>query len=150
MTILCDTREKKNGHILKYFEEAGIDFRVQKLDTGDYMSLGNDDLTIDRKKDLQELVGNLFTSDKTRFWREVRRAKAERKQMIVLCEHGGEITCLNDVPKWKSRYSKITGRQLYTEICRVSIAYGVEFFFCGKKETGAKIVELLGGKTDQK
>ena len=141
--IYCDTREKKNQHILRYFDKYRIPYTVRKLDTGDYMDSDNNRLTIDRKQNLDELRGNLFSPDKSRFWREVRRAKADRIRMIVLVEQGGEIQSLKDVPKWKGKYTKVTGYQLYNEICRCHIAYGVEFFFCDKRTTGKRIVEIL-------
>jgi ERCC4-type nuclease len=143
--IYCDTREKKNAHILEYFRLREIPYTVKKLDTGDYMDSGNDHLTIDRKQNLDELVGNLFSPDRSRFWREVRRSRDEHKKMIVLVEHGGQIRQLSDVPKWRGKYTKVTGKALYNEICRVHIAYGVEFLFCDKRHTGKRIVELLGG-----
>lgn len=148
--ILCDTREKKNGHILEYFEMREIPYKVTKLDTGDYMEERNQLLTIDRKQNLDELAHNLFSTDKGRFWREVRRAHQEKIRMIVLVEHGGRIKSLQDVPKWKSRYSRITGKQLYSEICRVHIAYGIEFLFCDKRRTGKRIVEILGEKDGER
>lgn len=144
--IICDTREKKNQHILTYFDQREIPYTVQKLDTGDYMMAGNDRITIDRKQNLDELCTNLFSPDRSRFWREVRRAKAERIKMIVLIEQGGNFRTLKDVPTWKSRYTKVTGYQLYREICRCHIAYGVEFLFCDKRKTGKRILELLTGE----
>ena len=141
--IICDTREKKNQHILEYFEQRRIPYTVRKLDTGDYMDTGNDRLTIDRKQNLDELCGNLFSPDKSRFWREVRRAKENKIRMIVLIEEGGKIRCLKDVPNWMSKYKKVTGYKLYNEICRCHIAYGVEFWFCDKRATGKRIVEIL-------
>ena len=147
--IICDTREKKNGHVLDYFRQRDIPFEIRKLDTGDYMDADNDRLTIDRKQNLDELCGNLFSPDKSRFWREVRRAKAEHVRMIVLIEHGGRIRSLNDVPKWRGKYTKVTGYRLYNEMCRCHIAYGVEFWFCDKRSTGKRIAEILaqdGGK----
>lgn len=142
--IICDTREKKNAHILQYFEQHGIEYAIRKLDTGDYMSTSRDRLTIDRKQDLSEICGNLCSPDKSRFWREVRRAKAERIKMIVLIEQGGAFKTLKDVPQWRGKYTKVTGYQLYNEMCRCSIAYGVEFLFCDKRSTGRRIAELLG------
>lgn len=147
--IICDTREKKNGHVLDYFRQRDIPFEIRKLDTGDYMDADNDRLTIDRKQNLDELCGNLFSPDKSRFWREVRRAKAEHIRMIVLIEQGGRIRSLNDVPKWRGKYTKVTGYRLYNEMCRCHIAYGVEFWFCDKRSTGKRIAEILaqeGGK----
>lgn len=142
--IICDTREKKNAHILQYFDQHGIEYAIRKLDTGDYMSTSRDRLTIDRKQDLSEICGNLCSPDKSRFWREVRRAKAERIKMIVLIEQGGAFKTLKDVPQWRGKYTRVTGYQLYNEMCRCSIAYGVEFLFCDKRSTGRRIAELLG------
>ena len=132
--IICDTREKKNEHILAYFDVREIPYTVRKLDTGDYMEDSKPGVVIDRKRNLDELCGNLFSHDKSRFWREVRRAKDEHIKLIFLIEHGGKIKTLSDVRQWRSRYSKITGHILYAEICRVHIAYGCEFFFCNKRK----------------
>lgn len=148
--IICDTREKKNQHILDYFRKHGIEYSVLKLDTGDYMDSSRKDLTIDRKRSLDEICGNLFSPDRSRFWREVRRSKEERIKMIVLIEHGGTIKSLNDVPKWKSKYSKVSGYSLYNEMCRCHIAYDVEFLFCDKRSTGRRIVEILRKEENQK
>lgn len=144
--IICDSREKKNQHILRYLEYWNIPYEVRKLDTGDYMDDTNPNLVIDRKQNLDELCGNLFSPDKSRFWREVRRSKKEHLRLIFLVEHGGKIKTLRDVPQWKSRYSRITGYQLYNEICRCHIAYGVEFWFCDKRNTGKRIVEILASR----
>ena len=148
--IICDTREKKNQHILDYFRKHGIEYSVLKLDTGDYMDSSRKDLTIDRKRSLDEICGNLFSPDRNRFWREVRRSKEERIKMIVLIEHGGTIKSLNDVPKWKSKYSKVSGYSLYNEMCRCHIAYDVEFLFCDKRSTGRRIVEILRERESRK
>ena len=63
--------------------------------------------------------------------------------MIVLVEHSKNINSIRDVEKWKSYYAKVNGKQLMEEMYRVHIAYGVEWFFCSKKETGKRIVEIL-------
>lgn len=146
MMIICDTREKRNEHILQYFEDREIPYEIAKLETGDYMDPENPRLVIDRKRNLDELTHNLFTPDKSRFWREVRRAKDQHIKLIVLCEHGGKVKRLQDVQQWRSRYSRVTGRVLFSELCRVHIAYGVEFLFCDKRKTGKRIIELLGGE----
>ena len=141
--IICDTREKKNQHVLRYLDANEIPYRIEKLDVGDYMDDVNPRLTIDRKQNLDELCGNLCSPDKGRFWREVRRAKANHIKMIVLVEHGGMIKRMGDVPKWRSRYTTVTGNRLYAEMCRCHIAYGVEFWFCDKRSTGKRIAQIL-------
>lgn len=144
MMIIVDTREKKNTHILAYFDKHGIEYRLQKMDVADYQIEGKNGLVIDRKQNLDELAKNLMNrSDHARFWKEVRRAKEGRIKMIVLCEHGGQITDIKSVANWNSKYSPVTGRNLMEEIYRVHIAYGVEFQFCQKRSTGKRIVEIL-------
>lgn len=141
--VLCDTREKKNDHVLAYFERHGIPYSVQTVHTGDYMDSAKMDTTVDRKQNLEELSGNLCTKN-SRFWREVRRSKEEGLKMAVLCEHGGKIRSIKDVAGWRSRYSRVSGKSLMEEIYRVHIAYGVDFFFCDKRSTGRRILEILG------
>ena len=140
--ILVDSREKKNQHILDYFATNGIAYTVQKLSTGDYMNTDRPNLTIDRKQNLEELSGNICTAD-NRFWREVRRSHEEGLRMIVLIEHGGRIRSMNDVPEWKSKFTRVTGQRLFQQMLRIHMAYGVEFLFCDKNETGRRVLELL-------
>lgn len=143
--IVCDTREKKNSHILDYFDKYNIPYVIQKLDTGDYMDADRPAVTVDRKQNLDELCQNLCTKDNSRFWREVRRSKDEDIKLVVLIEQG-DIKRLPEVRFWKSEYhSQVSGRRLYNEACRCHIAYGVEFLFCDKAETGQRIIEILGG-----
>ena len=37
MKLTVDSREKKNSHILAWFDKHGIEYEVKKLDVGDYM-----------------------------------------------------------------------------------------------------------------
>ena len=142
--IICDSREKKNAHILRYFDRNGIDYKIKKMDVADYQIEGMDKLVIDRKQNLDELASNLTNpKDKGRFWREVRRAHASDIKMIVLCEHGKGVKSIPDVVNWSSKYSPVTGRILQEKIYQCHISYGVEFLFCRKSETAAKIIELL-------
>lgn len=144
MTIICDSREKKNQHVLKFFEENGIDYKVQKMDIADYQIEGVDGLVIDRKQNLEEIAQNLMNrNDKSRFWREVRRANAKKVKMIVLCEHSRNIKSIEDVSNWHSKFSPVSGRNLMNEIYRVHISYGIEFLFCDKKNTGREIIRIL-------
>lgn len=143
--VIVDSREKKWEHIKDYFDRNNIEYFVKKLDVADYMIEGKERLVIDRKRNLDECCSNLCTNDSGRFWREIRLAKQRGIKMIVLVEHSKNINSIKDVANWKSYYTKVTGRQLMEEMYRVHISYGVEWFFCSKKETGRKIVEILGG-----
>lgn len=143
-TIICDSREQKNGHILAYFKRRGIPFTVRKMDVADYQLEGVDNIVIDRKQNLDELSKNLTNrSDSSRFWREIRRAHNKKIKLIILVEHGENIRCIEDVKNWSSRFSGVDGRDLMQQIYRCHISYGVEFLFCNKSETAAKIIEIL-------
>jgi ERCC4-type nuclease len=145
MAIICDTREKANQKVIEYFMSREIPFVVRKLDTGDYMDSERMDITIDRKKDLNELMKNMCSPDSSRFWREIRRSKEENIRFIILCEHGGQYKSIKDVARFWSKYSRVTGRQLMDKMYKAHISYGVEFLFCDKRQTGKRIVELLRG-----
>ena len=149
--VICDSREKKNAHILRYFERNGIDYTIRKMDVADYQTEDRDKLVIDRKQNLDELATNLTNpQDKGRFWREVRRAYRSGIKMIVLCEHGKGIRSIPDVVNWNSKYSPVTGRILQEKIYQCHISYGVEFLFCDKSETAAKIIALVGSASYDK
>ena len=164
MTIQVDTREHKHEweRIRKQFDCAGVDYIRSKLWVGDYMSLDNPRLIIDRKKDLQELIGNV-TQQHERFVAELVRAKDKGIQLIILCEHGDDIQSLTDVYFWDNprlhmtywhtvngkprkslKYPKATkGESLYRSLKTIEQKYGVQFVFCNKNDTGAEIIRLL-------
>lgn len=138
--IICDTREKKNQHVLDYFDLKGIEYTVAKLDTGDYM-IPDGSVTVDRKASLDELASNLC-SRSHRFWREVRRSHDTGLKLIVLIEDG-HYHGIEEVKEWKSAYSRVSGRYLADMMAKVAIAYGVEFLFCWKQDAGRRIKDLL-------
>lgn len=171
MTIQVDTREKQKAitKILAEFERQGVKSFSSKLFVGDYMNLDNPRVVIDRKQNLNELACNVSTvpkKDKSgrikrdkngkimteldRFMDTIIRARDNGIDMIFLCEHGGQISCLDDVPKWKNPRVKesplaMDGPRLYTILKRLSDkdGYGVKFEFCSKQQTGKRIIELL-------
>lgn len=68
LTIVIDTREKNNKHILKYFDENGIKYISRKLDHADYSYMYyyhekpyfcDDEIAIERKANIDELIGNI-------------------------------------------------------------------------------------------
>ena len=73
LVILVDTREKSNKHILEWFNEKKIKYKIQKLDYGDYSAYipkggikGIDrdiyftqSICIERKANIDEMAGNL-------------------------------------------------------------------------------------------
>ena len=140
--IISDTREQTNSHILKYFEKHGIEYEVRKVDTGDYMNTDNPTTRVERKKNLQELAHNLLSPDRARFYREVRRARADGIRLVILCEERG-ISGLEDVRGWVPKYGRVSGKALADAIFKLYVAYQVPVLYCDKRSTGRRIVELL-------
>lgn len=169
MQVQVDTREhaKEWERIKGQFDALGVQYFRSKLYVGDYQSLDNPRLVIDRKKDLQELCGNV-TQQHERFRAELLRAKEQGIRLVVLCEHGPEIKTLEDVFFWQNprkyqiRWKTVNGRrvkdvisakavdgnQLYKSLCTIRDRYNVDFVFCRKEETGQKIIEILGDSHD--
>ena len=149
MTIQIDSREHKweLARIQRQLTAAGCKTIVSKLYVGDYQSLDNPRLVIDRKKDLLELCGNVCQQHE-RFQKELVRAMDAGIQIIILCEHGEEIRRLEDVyfwdnPRLKDSPKATTGESLYKSLMTIKNRYNVRFEFCTKAETGKRIMELL-------
>lgn len=164
MQIIVDTREHASewNRISKQFDELEVKYFRSKLYCGDYQSMDNTRLVVDRKKDLQELCGNVCQQHE-RFKAELVRAIEQGIKIVILCEHGPEIKSLEDVwfwqnPRkhkviWKTVNGKrvktvisdkaVDGNQLYKSLCTIRDRYNVDFVFCTKEETGRRIVEIL-------
>lgn len=171
MDIQIDSREKARAirKIIKTFDEQGIKHFSSKLLVGDYMSLDNPRLIIDRKQNLQELCGNVCQQHE-RFKRELLKAMDAGIQLVILVEHGADIKNLEDVYFWKNprkhevrwrvvngkreKYvvsaKAVDGNQLYRSLCTIRDRYHVYFEFCEKKDTGARIVEILSKENDKR
>lgn len=166
MQVQVDTREhaKEWERIKGQFDALGVQYFRSKMYVGDYQSLDNPRLVIDRKKDLQEICGNVCQQHE-RFKAELLRAKEQGIKLVILCEHGADIKSLEDVYFWQNprkyqiRWKTVNGKrvkdvisekavdgnQLYKSLCTIRDRYSVDFVFCQKKETGQKIIEILGG-----
>lgn len=147
MTLIEDTRNKvgKHKNIAAYCQRCGIELVREKLDYGDYMFPGGH-ISIDTKQNLEEVASNLLNRshrDSIRFWNEVRNAHKNGIKLVILVEHGGEIKSINDVPKWRSRFSGVTGRRLIDEMIRTEMAYSVRWVFTDRRSTARKIIEIL-------
>lgn len=146
--LICDSREhwthpgSRDRHLKSYFEKHGILYRVEKLDVGDYM-LDGGAVTVDRKQGLDELSKNLTNAaDSARFMREVRRAYSSGIKLVVLIEQRG-ITCHDDIARWRSKHTGVSGTTLLKRMFRLEMSYGVRFFFCDKRSCGRRIMEIL-------
>lgn len=127
--------------------------------------------SIDTKKNIEEIWANVHGSkEHIRFRKELLKPMNEGSKLLILIEHGPDIQCLEDVYffyqpeqirykwvtkkingkaiKYREPYTQqpIRGDALYRSLCTIRDRYNVRFEFCEKKNTGTKIIELLGEK----
>lgn len=99
MVVLIDSREKKNEHIVDYFRKNRVEYRVSKLDYGDYsfmlpaVVMGRDvffhrDIYVERKNSLEELSHN-FTQEREAFEKEFLRAGNDGAKGYLMVEDAG-------------------------------------------------------------
>ena len=129
LTIVVDTREDVNNHILEYFDSKKIPYIVRKMDYGDYgcflpknneLGITRDlhfDCVVERKAHLEEVSGNL-TADRTRLENEFIRGMNSRFIMMIEKKENTEAMALiNSLVK--SSDMKLDKKQL--ELLRTSM-----------------------------
>lgn len=142
--IIVDTREKGHKKILEYFDEVGQDYIISKLDAGDYMYFKEPKVIIDRKDNLLELVNNLCNhSEHERVRREILLAKEMGCEMFIFLIAESNIKTAEDIKKWSSPHSMVSGETIYKIMNTMSQKYGVKFVFVPRKEMGSKIIKYL-------
>ncbi|MCM2675593.1 ERCC4 domain-containing protein [Alkalicoccobacillus plakortidis] len=104
LVIVVDTREQRNEHILNYFRDKEIPFKLQGMKTGDYGAMipKNEELglsrdiylagCIERKNGIDEIVGNI--KERHRFENELIRA-AGKPFVLMIEELDGYKKILN-------------------------------------------------------
>ena len=144
--LIVDSREKKWKHIEDYLWTHNIEYKIQKLDFGDYMLTEKPSICIDRKANLDEISHNLMSGKGNyhRFLNEVKRAKSSGVHLVILIE-GTNCKSMDDVKKWRSKYSSVTGSWLYTQMKNLSYGFGVEWRFCKSNQTAKEIFKILKG-----
>lgn len=145
IVILCDTREKKDSHILDWFNEKKVTYQKYKLEYGDYsfmipanpiMGTMRDtyfdrEIVVERKAHLEELSGNL-AQNRDRFENEFMRAKDSRK--ILLIEKGS----LSDI--WDDAYNtQFKPASYMASLLTFQARYGLEVMFV-RKEYSAQLM----------
>lgn len=126
MIVLYDTREKRNEHILSYFDKQGITYRKEKLDFGDYTFLlpsaatgqgdiyFHDSIVIERKNSLEELSGNL-AQKRQQFETEFLKASNVGAKIYLMIEDMGG-------------YSSIISHRYDTQLTPVSFMSSLKTF----------------------
>lgn len=142
--IICDTREKNNKSILKYFDQINQDYIISKLDVGDYMLYKDYSTIIDKKDGLLELSHNLCNSlEHERIKREIQRSKDLGCTNFIFLVQDSKIKTLQDIEKWSSPHTQVKGSTLLKIIQTMKKKYNIRFIFVSKKDMPKKIIQLL-------
>lgn len=154
--IICDTREKGNQHILAYFESVGQEYKVSKLDAGDYMIEDDPSVIIDKKDTLLEICGNLtgkkkkadgtYERNRERLKREVERAHKQGCNDFIFLIQDDKINCQEDIIKWYSPLTKVSGKQLFGIMKQFKEKNDCKFLIVSQKDMGNTIIDLLTKK----
>lgn len=132
-----------NDAIQHLIDMSGAD-AIHKRDLLDLI-----DLSIDTKKSLVEVCGNVCSRQHERFKEELKKADG---RMILLIEES-EIETLEDVWWWDNPRLKVNpratkGTALYKSLCTIRDEYRVDIRFCNRKDTGKEIIKILGGNNE--
>ena len=154
MVIIVDTREKPRAivRILAEFDRRGVKYVRRALNFADYWNPDRPDVIIDRKQNLNAIAFNVVQG-RARFVRRVERCNRAGCRMIVLIEHSPRIRKLEDVIGWKNPRLKVSplavsGERLFRIMHAMGTKYGIDWQFCGKQQTGKRIIELLRSDDD--
>lgn len=142
LTIIVDTREKENQHVLDYFKSKKIPHAIRTMKTGDYSAFipKNEELGItrdiylnaclERKRNIDEIVGNLSKDKRTTFENELIRASKHPFVLIVEDEQGYEkILCGN----YRSQYEP---KALLGSLKTMEVRYNFSIVYLNPKFTG--------------
>lgn len=136
---------KVDDRVKAVIDRKGEADRVHKRDLLDAITL-----SIDTKKNLQEIAANVCSKQHERFKREL---IASRGRLIILIEESG-IECLEDVYWWENPRLKynpraVKGTALYKSLCTIQNEYGITIRFCDRRNTGKEIIKILEGSGNE-
>lgn len=157
MILIEDSRQQEGKHknIYDYCRRNGIEIVRQKLDVGDY-AFPDGKVSVDTKFSILELSKDIMSSDHRRFRDECIRAQEAGIRLVILIEEVpkyGKID-LWEVPRWTSsnqfhRYgepmTKVDPKALRKAMLTMWRKYGVEFEFCTRRQSPARVIKILKG-----
>jgi len=195
MKLIEDVNNKVAQHTVKnrYWKENGVEVMRYGLPTGDYVLvndkiqdvldrkakrgiepkkmdfLGTYTVSVDSKRDMTEIEGNIIGKAHARFRDELILANNNGIKLYVLVENTDGIKEIRDVFRYTSKrrlrwfkYNKlhqegralnvpipkqppVSGEQLAKAMLTMELKYGVTFKFCKPEESGKIIIDLLTG-----
>ena len=152
LVILIDTREQSNQHIIDFFNKKGIEYKITKLDFGDYSCMlksgtidkftsdiyFTNDFVIERKANIDELANNL-KDDAARLKKELAHLNMYQIRYLVYVEDKNFEENLRN-GNFRSHYDPYTlMRRLY---CLES-EYNTAFIGLDKSVMGSKIANKM-------
>lgn len=142
LTIIADSREQVNDHLTQWWDRNSIPYVTRKLDIGDYSAQIGDmtleeDIVIERKRNLDEIAGN-FSTSRERFEREFLRAKANGTKVFLIIEDA----------TWEDIYlhnyrSQLSEKSLVASLISFQIRFNITILFCAPQNTPRLIYNLL-------
>ena len=148
MIIQEDTRQQAGKHNIKhaFFENADVGVVRCKLPFGDYAPVPP--VSIDTKKDMDEIAQNICGNAHRRFINECKAARDAGCKLIILVENTVGIKDISQVHIWqnpRSCYSPncVQGPRLQKAMETISTRYGTEFRFCEPEEAGGIIIQII-------
>lgn len=149
IVILHTGNEKKNKHILDYFDKKGIKHKEKALKTGDYSlmieacpELGfikdvyfTDELCIERKNGVDELAGNIKERDE-RFLKELNRMiNIEHCYLLIEDDKLDDIIDHN----YRSKYNELA---FFRQFLKMQKRANLHIHFVDKDNMGFAIYEI--------
>ena len=157
VTVLYDTREQKNQHILTALAGMGIMTEQRKLDFGDYsfMADGRDfsmSCVVERKANVDEIYNNIM-QDRERLEKELYAASKLARELTLVLENvsdWGELKLYEvsqeDMERYPQRKVKQTGAHVYATLKAWCPANRYDFcveFVKDNAQTAAKMLEIF-------
>jgi len=148
--VLTDTREKQHSHILIGLDRLKVSHTPKALSFGDYSVMipvnpeagiirdtyFDNSITIERKANLDELVGN-FSQHRERFKDEMIRAGDAHKYLIIE-QGGGYGAILNQQYR-----NQLSAKAYFASLLSFQVRYGLNVIFSGQDLTADIIWGLL-------
>lgn len=145
MTILTDSREQKNNHILDWFDKMKISHKKKALSNGDYsfyipknpeLNIDRDlyfdkEIMVERKASLDEISGN-FTQHRNRFEEEMATFSG-KKYLIIEGANYSDIVHEN----YRTKFSR---KAFLASIHTFNHRYGLEIIFMPTPELTAMYI----------
>lgn len=156
VTLLIDSREQKNQHIIAFLDAYGIMHETKKLDYADYsFSIDGRDFSnscvVERKANIDELYGNV-THDRERIEKELDTISKNTQQCTLLIEN---CDSWNELRAYKVPEEKMISENRKVDNIGATVHSTLQAWQCGNrygfhvdfvkdpKATASKILEIF-------